>query len=132
IRLISLNGNDGEYGKKKAIQKAIQHSKGELIVTTDADCVMHMDWLRLMVSFHKKTNAQLIAGPVCFHREKTTFEKMQSLEFMALMASTAGAIHFNKAILCNGANLMYTRKAFEAVDGFEGIDSNPSGDDVLL
>lgn len=132
IKLISLDEKKGEAGKKKAIEKAIQHSTGELILTTDADCVMDMDWLRLMVSYHTKTNAQLIAGPVCFHKEKTAFEKMQSLEFMALIASTAGAIHFNKAILCNGANLLYTRNAYDQVNGFEGIDASPSGDDVLL
>lgn len=132
VRLISLNEKEGEYGKKRAIEKAIRLSSGELILTTDADCVMGMDWLRLMVSHYKKTKAQLIAGPVCFHREKSTFEKMQSLEFMALIASGAGAIYLNKAVLCNGANLMYTRKAFEEVNGFDGITSGPSGDDVLL
>lgn len=132
IRLISLNEKEGEFGKKKAIEKAIRQSAGELIITTDADCVMGMDWLRLLVSHYKKTKAQLIAGPVCFHREKSVFEKMQSVEFMALMASGAGAIYMNKAILCNGANLMYTRKAFEEVGGFEGISAGPSGDDVLL
>lgn len=132
VKLISLDEKKGEFGKKKAIEKAVQHSTGELILTTDADCVMDMDWLRLMVSYQIKTKAQLIAGPVCFHREKTTFEKMQSLEFMALIATAAGAIHFNKAILCNGANLLYTRTAYDEVKGFKGIDASPSGDDVLL
>lgn len=132
IKLISLDEKKGESGKKRAIEKAIRHSTGDLILTTDSDCVMDMDWLRLMVSYHTKTQAQLIAGPVCFHREKTSFEKMQSLEFMALIATTAGAIYFNKAILCNGANLLYTRKAYDEVKGFEGIDGSPSGDDVLL
>jgi cellulose synthase/poly-beta-1,6-N-acetylglucosamine synthase-like glycosyltransferase len=132
VKLISLKAEQGEQGKKKAIEKAIAQSSGKLILTTDSDCVMGMDWLRLMVSHHIKTKAQLIAGPVCFHREKNIFEKMQSLEFMALMASGAGAIYFNKAILCNGANLLYTRSAYDAVNGFEGINKSPSGDDVLL
>jgi cellulose synthase/poly-beta-1,6-N-acetylglucosamine synthase-like glycosyltransferase len=34
--------------------------------------------------------------------------------------------------MCNGANLAYTKKAFEAVDGFAGIDKVPTGDDMLL
>ena len=34
--------------------------------------------------------------------------------------------------MCNGANLAYTRQAFEAVDGFKDIDSIASGDDMLL
>ena len=34
--------------------------------------------------------------------------------------------------MCNGANLAYTKKAFEAVGGFTGIDTIASGDDMLL
>ena len=132
IKLITLDEKKGEHGKKMAIKKAIQLAKGELIFTTDADCVMGMDWLRIMVSFQKKTNLEMIVAPVCFNREKKIFEKLQTLEFMALMASGAGALHFNRAILCNGANLMYTRRAFDAVNGFDKISDGPSGDDVLL
>lgn len=34
--------------------------------------------------------------------------------------------------MCNGANLAYTKKAFEQVNGFKGIDNIASGDDMLL
>ena len=34
--------------------------------------------------------------------------------------------------MCNGANLAYERKAFDAVNGFAGIDAIASGDDMLL
>lgn len=132
IKLILLDEKKGEQGKKLAIQKAMELAKGELIFTTDADCVMGMDWLRIMVSYQKKTHPEMIVAPVCFNREKKVFEKLQTLEFMALMASGAGALYFNKAILCNGANLMYTRRAFDAVNGFDEINDSPSGDDVLL
>ena len=34
--------------------------------------------------------------------------------------------------MCNGANLAYTKESFYAVNGFTGIDSIASGDDMLL
>lgn len=34
--------------------------------------------------------------------------------------------------MCNGANLAYERDAFFEVRGFEGIDTIPTGDDMLL
>jgi cellulose synthase/poly-beta-1,6-N-acetylglucosamine synthase-like glycosyltransferase len=34
--------------------------------------------------------------------------------------------------MCNGANLAYTKAAFAEVNGFQGIDEIPSGDDMLL
>ena len=34
--------------------------------------------------------------------------------------------------MCNGANLAYSRQAFNAVNGFKNIDAIASGDDMLL
>jgi cellulose synthase/poly-beta-1,6-N-acetylglucosamine synthase-like glycosyltransferase len=34
--------------------------------------------------------------------------------------------------MCNGANLAYEKKAFSEINGFEGIDTIASGDDMLL
>lgn len=45
---------------------------------------------------------------------------------------TAASVNANFHTMCNGANLAYTKTAFEAVNGFEGIDKMPTGDDMLL
>jgi len=130
IKLIVLNSF--LTGKKQAIKQAIEKSTGELIVTTDADCIMEKDWLFSIIHFYEKTNAQMIVGPVCFYNEKTVFEKMQTLEFNALIISTAGALYYNKPIMCNGANLAYTKSIFNQLNGFDSIDEISTGDDVLL
>lgn len=132
VKLISLKKDDKYIGKKNAINVAIHESTGELIVTTDADCVMDKNWLSTIVSYYEQTQAKMIVAPVVFHDEKNTFEKMQTLEFMSLITSGAASLYFNKATLCNGANLAYTKKVFYEVDGFNGINKTPSGDDVLL
>jgi len=130
IKLYHLNTSLS--GKKNAIKTAINNGVGELIVTTDADCVMNPNWLFSIVDFYEKTNAQMIVGPVCYYDEKTILDKMQSLEFNALVASTAAAIYYHKPIMCNGANLAYTKTMFIELNGFEGIDEISTGDDVLL
>lgn len=130
LKCIQLS--DNVFGKKQAIKKAIEISKGDLIVTTDADCEMGKEWLASIVSFYKNTNAKMIVAPVTFHKENSLFEKMQSLEFMALMACGGASLFFNKAIMCNGANLAYEKSAYQKVDGFEDIRDKASGDDVLL
>ncbi|MGQ0829784.1 MAG: glycosyltransferase [Bacteroidota bacterium] len=130
IRLITLKDHQG--GKKNAIRAAIEDAKGELMVTTDADCIMGENWLSTLVNFYQQSQAKMIVAPVSFYEERTIFEKMQSLEFMALIASAGGSIYFNKAIMCNGANLAYTKKVFKEVNGFDDIDKSASGDDVLL
>ena len=118
--------------KKKAIEIAIQKSMGELIVTTDADCVVPAEWLNLLVSFYEKKQYKFIAAPVNFHEEKSVFEKIQSLDFLGMMGVTGAGIHRKFMNMCNGANLAYEKKAFYDVGGFEGIDGIASGDDMLL
>ena len=132
IKTIHLSEeNPAAAYKKKAITKAIEASTGELIITTDADCSVNNNWLRSFVSFFVAEKAQMIVGPVCFHNESSIFEKMQSFEFLSLIAITAGAIRINRPIMCNGANLAYEKNAFNTVGGF-GNDNFSSGDDVFL
>ena len=122
----------GLQGKKDSIAAAIQHSHGELIVTTDADCVMHPNWLLYLVSFYENYHYKFIAAPVTFFQEKSLFERFQTLDFMGMMAVSAAGIEGRFMNMCNGANLAYERQAFETVNGFEGIDTLSSGDDMLL
>ncbi len=121
----------GSY-KKKAIETAIAQSTGSLIVTTDADCLSPPGWLLLLVSFFEKEGHQFIAAPVNFHREKSMFERFQALDFLGMMCVTGAGIHLKWINMCNGANLAYTKAAFQAVGGFTGIDHLASGDDILL
>ena len=132
IKSITLEAGNAAVGKKQALTLGIQQSNAELIVTTDADCVMNKNWLKTIVAFYQQTKAKMIVAPVVFHNEKSVFEKMQTLEFMSLIVSGGASLYYNKAIMCNGANLAYTRNVFYEVNGFKGADNKPSGDDVLL
>ncbi len=122
----------GQEGKKAALAAGIQATSQQLIVTTDADCTMKPQWLSYIGSFYEESRPKFIAAPVVFHEETNLLERFQSLDFMGMMAISAAGIEGRFMGLCNGANLAYERQAFEAVNGFEGIDHLPSGDDMLL
>ena len=126
------NRNDLKSFKKKAIEIAISKASGNLIVTTDADCIVPSDWLNLIVSFYEKNQYKFIAAPVNFHNENSLFEKFQSLDFLGMMGVTGAGIYKRFMNMCNGANLAYEKNAFYEVNGFEGIDEIASGDDMLL
>ncbi len=118
--------------KKKAIEIAISKSTGELIITTDADCNMEKHWLTTIADFYETYNPDFIAAPVSIQCSFRFIEIFQSLDFMTLQGITGAAVHKNLHSMCNGANLAYTKKVFEAVGGFKGIDNIASGDDMLL
>jgi cellulose synthase/poly-beta-1,6-N-acetylglucosamine synthase-like glycosyltransferase len=118
--------------KKKAIETGISHSKGELIICSDADCLMKPDWLAQIVRLYEKEDLQFIAAPVKIIPNKTFLSVFQALDFISLQGITGAAVYKNLYPMCNGANMAYTRKAYDAVNGFHSIDQIASGDDMLL
>ncbi|CAL1520818.1 glycosyltransferase [Chitinophaga sp. MM2321] len=118
--------------KKKAIEIAISQAQGDLIVTTDADCVMGPRWIETIVQFYEVNRPKFIAAPVSFYKEQNFFKKLQSLDFMTMQGITGAAAQLRAGTMCNGANLAYEKEAFYDVGGFTGIDNIASGDDMLL
>lgn len=118
--------------KKYALDMAIKQSKGELIVTTDADCHMGLNWINTLVGYYQKHKPAMIIGPVKIDADNSLFQKFQTVEFAGLTVVTAVTAYLNKPLMCNGANLAYTRLAYEQVQGFAQINKIASGDDVLL
>ncbi len=62
-----LNGTLINSYKKKAIEAGIKKSTGDLIVTTDADCVVKPGLLSGIVAFYEKYKPAFIAGPGSFY-----------------------------------------------------------------
>jgi len=136
VKLISLkdylSANEINSYKKKAIEISIQQSNGELIVTSDADCIFPKNWLTSIASFYESKRPAFIVMPVLISYGKKMIEVFQSLDFMTLQGITGASVHKKFHSMCNGANLAYTKEAFIAVNGFKGIDNIASGDDMLL
>ncbi len=131
-KLINLEADELNSYKKKAIEQGIEASTGELIVTTDADCIPGPEWLKLIVAFKQKQNAVFIAAPVVFENNSSILQQFQAMDFLILQGITAAAVYKKALTMCNGANLAYEKKAFEHIGGFREIDQIASGDDMLL
>lgn len=118
--------------KKMALNWAIREARGELIISTDADCFMHPDWVATIVAFHEQNGVGFIAAPVKINVHKSLVSIFQTLDFITLQGITGAAVSEGLHVMCNGANVAYEKKLFTAVNGFEGIDGIASGDDMLL
>ena len=120
-------------GKKTALNLAIQHSKNEFIVTTDADCVVPKTWLSNLNAFILLNQKTFIAGPVAFLKTSTSFlNTFQQLDFLSLQGATMGAFGIKKPFLCNGANLAFAKAEFFRLNAYEGNREIASGDDIFL
>lgn len=130
IKIIS--SEVGEHGKKSAIEKAVKIAKGKLIVTTDADCVVGLNWVRSIVLYYELTKSKLIISPVLIKGDDSFFQKLQAIEYSGLMLVSASAMYMKMPLMCSGANLAYEKDAFVAVGGYSGIRNLQTGDDVML
>lgn len=126
IKLLKLP--DDKCGKKNALSYGISNSTSEIIITTDADCTMNKHWLSSLVNYYTINKPQLIVGPVGFHSQNA-FQNFQAFEFSSLIGSGAGAIGIGKAIMCNGANLLFEKSLYKEANTHNEF---ASGDDVFL
>jgi len=132
VKLIQLKEDNINSYKKKAIETGISAATGELIVTTDADCIPQNEWLQTIAGFKEERKAIFIAAPVSINCNSSLLQVFQAMDFMVLQGITGAVVHKKQMTMCNGANLAYKRKAFYEVGGFSGIDQIASGDDMLL
>lgn len=131
IKLIQ-NKRISNSPKKDAITEAIQNSRFEWIVTTDADCELPKNWLKTLDAFIHKNNPVMVCGPVIYETNGSFVENFQQLDGFSLQAVTIGSFGLKIPLLSNGANLAYLKTAFLEVKGFVGNDHIASGDDIFL
>ncbi len=127
----TVSGNLLSGQKKNAIKYGIGLSKGDIIVTTDADCIHQNNWLKSLLSYFE-TDTGFVSGPVDFIDDGKLFSKLQRLEFAGLIITGAGLIGNETPAICNAANLTYRKKAYHQVNGFEDNLNLSSGDDEIL
>ena len=135
LRLIEIHETVKDYSPKKlALNEGIEKSKGEIIVTTDADCIVKPGWIEYMVK-NFSPECGMTAGFSQISpdsKEGSFFAGIQSLDFLSMMASAAGSISVGVPLAVSGQNLAYRKKAFNDAGGFSRIKKRVSGDDVLL
>ena len=119
-------------GKKHAISQALHSAINELVIVTDADCVLNDLWIESIVGFYQEEKCKMILAPVLLSPAENLFEKMQVLEHLSLIGSTAGSASIGFPVMCNGANMAYERKAALEVEKFRKDFDIPSGDDMFL
>lgn len=126
FKLIKATG----HGKKSGLKEALEACDAELIITTDADCKPVSMWVETIIDYYRTYKPDLILGPVKIMRSNKLFAKLQQVEFISLIASTAGAAGISVPIMANGANMAFTKAAWDKVGNLK--PHLQSGEDVFL
>ncbi len=119
-------------GKKAAITAGVNAARGEVIVTTDADCTVQSQWLKEINKAFQDPTIKMLVGGVRIEEDGTFFSRLQALEFVSVAVTGAATLGLGFPTMCNGANLAYRRAAFLEVGGYQGNEKISSGDDEFL
>jgi cellulose synthase/poly-beta-1,6-N-acetylglucosamine synthase-like glycosyltransferase len=126
-----IRNEPGKNGKKAALLKGIREAAHDLIVVTDADCIMGDYWLSDICGFFARYDPDMIIGLVDIKVGRGFFNRFQEAEFLSLVAAGAASAAGGRPIYCNAANLAFTKEWVLSRPDPMNIHS-PSGDDTFL
>ena len=122
-------------GKKAALEFAICQASGCWLATLDADVRISPQWLgQLDAACEDPSQPVAIAGPVMLDAAPAFWGRFQALDFCGMMLITAASLRMGFWAMGNGANLAFSRQAFEAVGAYSDASGkqSQSGDDMVL
>lgn len=119
--------------KKRAIDRAIKKSRGEIILLTDADGRPGPEWVRTMVSYYSPETDMVIGyAPYKVKPSGHFIKKILSLEYLSHAMIAAASTGIGYPLTCVGTNMSYRKSLYEAIDGFGPYKNFISGDDDLF
>ena len=131
IKAIHIEKKFNMAPKKYALEKAINKSKGQIILTTDADCRVSNNWAKSMASLVNDTQ-KVVIGYSEVSGQNNIIHEIQKIDFLGIMAANGGLL--TNGIVCSGSgqNLGYKKKDFLDIGGFEEVGHRESGDDMYI
>jgi cellulose synthase/poly-beta-1,6-N-acetylglucosamine synthase-like glycosyltransferase len=118
-------------GKKRALREGIRAASGEIIFTTDADCVVPPKWLRFMTAYFEP-DVNMVLGYSPLKRFKGFINTILQFDnlFSAIVAAAPTVYGF--PLTSVGRNLAYRKQTYQALGGYDALKNYRSGDDVFL
>ena len=131
IRIININSKSKDMTPKKhALNQGINESKGEVIISTDADCRVGKDWALSMVNSTIKSKGITVGFSKV--SGNSFFSQYQLIDFLGIITANAGAFGWKKFWSGTGQNLAYFKSDYAKINGFNVVRNELSGDDMYL
>ena len=118
-------------GKKGALDFGIQQSHYEIVMATDADCVMPKNWLKSMLSYFDE-NTAMVQGYSPVEKRKDFLSVYQQFDTLAEGVTAASSMYFNSPTHANARNFAFRKSVYNEVGGFSKISHVDTGDDFYL
>jgi cellulose synthase/poly-beta-1,6-N-acetylglucosamine synthase-like glycosyltransferase len=121
--------------KVHAVAHGVRAGRGEIVLTTDADCVVEPRWARAMVAPFADPRVVWTLGSVTTRGpgEARGFrERFEAIDWLSLMLVSRSLARLGWSLASSANAQAYRRSAFDAAGGFGLAGRAPSGDEDLL
>jgi len=113
IKLVNVTGRENAISpKKNALSQAIEIAEGEIILSTDADCLVGKYWIESMAACFDDNEMVIgLSRTTLTDWSKSSFiRRFEHFDFLAMLFAAAGAISSGKYFSCSGQNIAYKKK----------------------
>ena len=117
--------------KKRALARGMDQAQGEILLTTDADCIPPPHWIRTLAGCFRD-GVDVVQGPKHCLGDGRSCHRYQRLEMLAFVAAEAAGFALGRPFLASAPSLAYRREIYQRSGGFHGLEGLISGDDDML
>jgi cellulose synthase/poly-beta-1,6-N-acetylglucosamine synthase-like glycosyltransferase len=118
-------------GKANAIDSAIKIASGEIILLTDADCIVPPGWVRETVKYYNE-DIGMVCGFTKINYNNSFFAKLQALDWIYLQSLATCSSGIGSILSCIGNNLTFTKNVYNEIGGYEKINFSVTEDLALM
>lgn len=123
--------------KQRALAEGVKAATGDVLLLTDADCWLPVDWVRTMSRPFRSHDVGIVFGPVIpgvkgLDRRAQLMDWYQGFDQLFRYQYTAGAAGLGTPAGGYGNNLAVRRAALEDAGGFEGLRYSQTEDAQLI
>jgi cellulose synthase/poly-beta-1,6-N-acetylglucosamine synthase-like glycosyltransferase len=129
--LFHEKSSDSYKGKKGALDFGIQNSQHDIILATDADCIVPQNWLKSMLSYFDE-NTALVQGYSPVLKRQDFLSVYQQFDTLAEGVTAASSFFYNTPTHANARNFAFRKSVYHEIGGFSSISHVDTGDDFYL
>ncbi|HLP40956.1 MAG TPA: glycosyltransferase [Fibrobacteria bacterium] len=117
--------------KKRALAEGFARARGEVLMTTDADCLAKPGWIRSLAG-RFAPDIGIVQGPKRIRGGRSLLSRYQEHEVFGLVSVEAASFALGNPMIASAPSLAYRKSLYEAAGGFAGLEDTVSGDDDML
>jgi 1,2-diacylglycerol 3-beta-glucosyltransferase len=130
VKLIRAHEDAHLGGKANALAQGIDAATGEIILITDADCLVPPAWIERTAQRYAD-DVGLIGG-VTLQSASNAFEGMQSLDWAFILGTAAASAGLGNPLGSIGNNLSFRKAAYDQIGGYRKIKFSVTEDYTVV